>query len=258
MRKVRSDKVVLDDALVAAMYSGGATQVDLVQRFRTGAKSIRASLRRTGLVGPTNRVSVPIDDVRRWHLDEDLSVLTISRMLGVSRPSVMTAMAMAGIPSRGRSEADRVRMAHEGVEGRKRLTAAAHDAVRGVPKTAEELASQAIGRSAKKRLSFLESVFVDAFANAGVDVEPQYPVDRYNIDIAIPAKMLAVEIDPGNWHKTPKKLAIDVPRDALLSGLGWTVVRLSGPSIRTRNPAIRELADELVGNVVAEHLRPTG
>jgi very-short-patch-repair endonuclease len=55
--------------------------------------------------------------------------------------------------------------------------------------------------------------------------EHQYPVGRYRIDFAWPAKRLALEVD-GPHHWRPDIAVRDVARDAYLRAHGWLVLRI--------------------------------
>jgi very-short-patch-repair endonuclease len=54
---------------------------------------------------------------------------------------------------------------------------------------------------------------------------PQYAVDKYNIDLALPDNMLAIEVHGGNWHMTSaKKRAQDAEKFQVLRAHGWVIL----------------------------------
>jgi site-specific DNA-cytosine methylase/very-short-patch-repair endonuclease len=59
-----------------------------------------------------------------------------------------------------------------------------------------------------------------------VDLERQYPVGPYSVDLAIPHLKIAVEVDGGCWHQTSRKQDQDIVKEAYLHDEGWTVVRV--------------------------------
>lgn len=70
-----------------------------------------------------------------------------------------------------------------------------------------------------------ELAFLDALRSAGLDPIPQLAITSYNVDFAFPGCKLAVECDP-RWHMTKSRLERDRKRDAKLTAMGWTVLRL--------------------------------
>ena len=62
-----------------------------------------------------------------------------------------------------------------------------------------------------------------------------YPT-AYKVDIAHPMLRLAIEVD-GNSHGVIQRRAQDAKKDALLSSLGWTVLRFSNREIASGTSA---------------------
>jgi tetratricopeptide (TPR) repeat protein len=63
---------------------------------------------------------------------------------------------------------------------------------------------------------------------------PQYTVLRYRIDFAIPDKMIAIEIDGHEFHKTKEQRTHDSQREReikLALPANWTVIRFTGTEI---------------------------
>ncbi len=63
---------------------------------------------------------------------------------------------------------------------------------------------------------------------------PQYTVLRYRIDFAIPDKMIAIEIDGHEYHKTKEQRTNDAQREREIKlelPANWTVIRFTGSEI---------------------------
>jgi hypothetical protein len=128
--------------------------------------------------------------IRKEH-ENGASVLSLARKYGIARGSIVRRIILAGGTIRGRSDANRIRMEREGVEGRKMLTKAAHDAVRGIKCTADEL-----NRRAERRCRLIghgERELFELLTSVGLPAEAQRPCGKYNIDIAV-GPSIAVEV----------------------------------------------------------------
>ncbi len=76
----------------------------------------------------------------------------------------------------------------------------------------------------------LERRFLELVGEAGLErPDPQYLVPagghEYRVDFAYPRLKLAIELD-GRYHQQPDRRVWDEQRDARLTELGWTTVRL--------------------------------
>lgn len=60
---------------------------------------------------------------------------------------------------------------------------------------------------------------------------PQHPVGKYRLDFSIPDKMIAIELDGHDYHKTVDQRTHDAQRDRWLSKQGWTVLRFTGKEV---------------------------
>jgi very-short-patch-repair endonuclease len=61
----------------------------------------------------------------------------------------------------------------------------------------------------------------------------QHPVGAYDLDMAYPDVLLAVEYD-GREHLTPDRARRDLRRQAYLSAAGWTVLRFGAADVLHR------------------------
>jgi very-short-patch-repair endonuclease len=72
---------------------------------------------------------------------------------------------------------------------------------------------------------FYELAFLD------LHLYPQHKVGKYSLDFAIPDKMIAIELDGHEYHKTKYQRTHDAQRDRWLYGQGWHVLRFTGTEI---------------------------
>jgi very-short-patch-repair endonuclease len=70
-----------------------------------------------------------------------------------------------------------------------------------------------------------ELIMYEALKAKGLSPFPNLAVGRYNIDIAFQDVLLAIEVDGGNWHNSPKKRELDHKKSKYLSSLGWNIIR---------------------------------
>jgi very-short-patch-repair endonuclease len=59
----------------------------------------------------------------------------------------------------------------------------------------------------------------------------QYEIKHYRVDFAIPDKMLAIELDGHQYHKSREQRTTDAQRERALQELGWRVFRFTGSEI---------------------------
>src|SRR5438046_1768460 len=71
---------------------------------------------------------------------------TIARALGISRPTVKRRLDLAGVPTRSTSEAMYIRWSNMSPGERGNLVGPAHDSVRGMKRSEEDLQRRARGK----------------------------------------------------------------------------------------------------------------
>lgn len=118
------------------------------------------------------------------------SVKALAEEFGVSRTVINHRLQENGITPRDRSSAMYLRMSQTSAEDRKKLTSAAHSAIRGKFQSEETLHKIALAR--QKRIGKFEQEFIQRLNNAGIITNPQEPFLRYNLDIG--CGNIAVEI----------------------------------------------------------------
>jgi very-short-patch-repair endonuclease len=75
----------------------------------------------------------------------------------------------------------------------------------------------------------------------GMKAGSGYP-QCYKLDVAIPSVRLGIEAD-GAKHNNPKARLLDTKKDAMLTALGWKVLRYSNKEILDFRRQIQILAD---------------
>ncbi|MGD6850765.1 MAG: DUF559 domain-containing protein [Candidatus Bathyarchaeia archaeon] len=107
-------------------------------------------------------------------------------------------------------------------------TKAAHDAVRGMTRSREELLQRAlIKQNNWTQLSAGELEVMKLLNDIGIQVIPQYALDIFNIDLAVPDRKIAIEVDGGEWHNSGRKQAMDERKEALLKAEDWLLLRFN-------------------------------
>lgn len=123
--------------------------------------------------------------------------------------------------TRNRSDAKRLHMQRIGPEGRQAITAAAHDAVRGMTRTAADLHARALTKQNVGQLTGDEARLARYLDQFG-DITPQKAVGPYNVDIAV-AGSVAVELFGGRWHTTGAHAARFAERVNYIFDHGWAL-----------------------------------
>ena len=146
-----------------------------------------------------NRLSIDIHQILKLYRS-GFSVKKIAEHLGCNRSVIIQRLKENGIIQRNRSESMFLRMEQTSPEERQRLSAAAHNAIRGKKKTIKELRKRAIGKQNIKYSSPIELELIKHFRDLGIEVIPQKAIGVYNIDIAFAHAPIAVEVFGGHWH----------------------------------------------------------
>lgn len=194
------------------------------------------------------------------------SLKQIALKAGCDRTTMRRQFVAAGVEIRGRSDAEFAKWRSIKSDRAKVVAqcSAAWDASRNKTKSqrTREAIAVACYRGAGKRIGKRELEIIDALASRGVQSISQWPVGAYNIDIAITASRLAVEIVGTSWNSD--LLAIQRKRCEYLCGAGWGVLfvhvwRKSPGIIRgvrnsgTRNGVIR-ISDSVNVALIADYI----
>jgi very-short-patch-repair endonuclease len=76
-----------------------------------------------------------------------------------------------------------------------------------------------------QRPTKIERRLWSALLRIGVATRREWKVGRYDLDLALPARKVAIEADGRYWHSTAQQRERDARRDAMLRAAGWTVLR---------------------------------
>lgn len=154
-----------------------------------------------------------------------VSVAQLSRELGFSRLAITRALKAAGVDLRGQSDAERVKWAGLKANPKRveKQMAAAWAARRGSSDREDTLVRRARTRQERKvAVHAGEPELAAALVAHGLQIEQQFAFGRYNLDIAIAADRIAVEVVGSNWH--PHHVASIRKRTEHILGEGWAVV----------------------------------
>jgi very-short-patch-repair endonuclease len=118
-----------------------------------------------------------------------------------------------------------IRMKTSTHEERRRLTEAAHAAVRGKPQSHQTKVNIAKG---KQRLLAhrgpADAKLAEMLANRGWPGIEQLAADVYNIDIGYESLRVAVEVCGGGWHGWGTKRTADARKFKYLTDRGWLIL----------------------------------
>lgn len=178
------------------------------------------------------RRDVPVDEIVRLYGKEGISENRLAKRYGVDRSVISRVIREADVHRRGQSEAEVLKWIQMTPEQRKHQVEAVHNAIRGRRKTRDFLRKRAKGIQRKARLSSLEKSFLEVFDEYGIKVVPQYAIDIFNVDFAIPEIKLAIEIDGGGWHQSEPKIHQDRKKKGFLSFHGWYLIRFKGKHLK--------------------------
>lgn len=187
----------------------------------------------------------PFDEaecVARYSAGE--SVKALAKDYGIQRATVTRMLFRRGQRLRGRSDAMLTRMANTSEADRKQLTEAAHDAVRGKPKSEEHNQKIVASRFARQtHVGRGEKELASQLRALGVDVITQAPVKSYNVDLLCFGRV-AVEIHSSS--RLPGQDAYFSKRTKDLLDSGLVPLYLTGQHCAHMWPTI---AEELVAHI---------
>lgn len=215
------------------LRESGMGVVEVARHLGVGYERVRKALMAAGVPTHAHRVrtDIPWGEVRTLFANGE-SVLALSRRFGVSRDAIVSRVG-SGRRARGRSDAERIKWARimtdrSAVE---RQCAAAWDATRGCTRSAEEKRRAAVTNFLRQtRHGLHEDALFGALSALGLEVVQQFPAACYNIDLAICADRVAVEI-LGSYPKSPGTVpyAERVPQ---IIDAGWRILYIGAMSKR--------------------------
>lgn len=173
------------------------------------------------------RIVLPVDEIVRLYIEEKVSVKALSIRYGVSRGTIKNRLRERGASIRGLDRSQQIIWDKMTPAQREAQYRAAHEATRGKKAPKEKRIRDAIGKQRVAKMSLLELKFAKVFEEHGIKVIPQYALDIYNLDFAIPDIKLAIEIDGGNWHNSSSKRKHDRGKEVILKKRGWDLIRIN-------------------------------
>lgn len=249
--------------LIVERYLAGDTLAQVAEATGVSTTTAHRVVGAAGIMRPRGggaegaakrRKPVPDEAVARYLAGE--SEKAVAASLGVSRQVIRRVLLERGIDPRNRSQGMFTRMARTEASERRRLTAAAHDAVRGTKQTDKHREKVATTLNGNLRsASHLEDALHAALAERGWHASRQTAVGRYNPDLTFPS--VAVEVCGGNWLFTDQRRnARYVRKIKDLGKLGWhtILVQISGLAGKTISNA---LIDEIITFVQFASMNPS-
>lgn len=163
-----------------------------------------------------------VDDIiRRYEAGERIQ--DIAAVLDMDPSSLRKGLRNRGYALRSQSESLRLHLASIGPDGRQARSAAAHAAVRGMVRTADDLARRAAGKErSQAHVSENDRALGRMLADAGLAFTYAKAIGPYNVDIA--AAGVVVECYGGGWHGGGRALARFDQRTRYILDAGWSVV----------------------------------
>lgn len=213
----------IDDFL--DLHRSGMNGKQLAEHFGVGTTTVHRWLKEFGLK-TSKRRDIDLIALRELY-DREMPVRAIARKFGVASTVIVDRLNEIGISPRNRSEAMYVRMSHTTAEERRRLTDAAHAAVRGMSHTEEHRCKIATAREVNQSyITRTECLFAGMLNERGISSTPQKAFGRYNVDISLDEFPIVVEICGGGWHGTGAHAARYAKRTKYLLDRGVYVVTI--------------------------------
>ncbi len=173
----------------------------------------------------TTKIVIPnlSNVIRRYQAGA--SILQLSQELNFSRPVITRALRESDIAMRSQSEQERLKWQRIKLEPStvKKQLEAAWTARRGMKDKEQTLVARAQANYRQKfKVHYGEDITGNAVSEEGFNVEYQYPVGAYSIDVAIPNLRVAVEVIGSNWK--PHHAEHLNKRTEFLLNQGWLVL----------------------------------
>lgn len=234
-------------AVVASFHAGDGVRV-IARRYDVIPNAIEKVLGFQGVNFLKCAPLIPFETLRRMHWDEGMTILAIADHFKITRRAVERIMIAHGMRCRSISEDNVRRYAGMSTEQIKAQTQSANKSCRGRPKSDDFKSRRAIGvQNARKLSDAEERVIADLDAAGYTDHQALLAFDIYNLDLAFPGLLVAIEVDGGNWHATQKKIIADEKKAALMLAHGWCLLRLQVHA-GCRPKVSRVLLPSLVGS----------
>lgn len=217
-----------DPSHVIELYKSGLTCKKIASQLGVKDVTVSNALKRAGILvkrQPFKIDYLPEQEITDLYTSGNVSEFALSKRYGVDRSTIHKIILAHGITPRTQSETERIKWARMSPEQRVAQVAAAHQATLGRKHTEEERHKMALAQFiSKKHTSPIEQELIKLINDRGISCEGQFPVGRYNLDIAIHIPPIAVEIFGGGWHGYGHHKAIFLERTEYLLNNGWSVL----------------------------------
>lgn len=146
-----------------------------------------------------------------------------------------------------RSDAEARKWAAMTAEQRAAQVASAHEAVRGMVRTDEDLERRALGKyRTQAHATPEERMLANWLRRRGHLSWTQWPVGRYNVDVAVRAGSVAVELFGGGWHAHGDHRERLPQRTRDLADAGWNLLIIWTHKAHPLSPKV---TDEMVSYI---------
>lgn len=214
------------------MYRVGATLEDIAEHLGVSTNTVWRRFRQHG-VDTARRMPIPDLDALIEAYRGGESMKSIADRTGISRTVLTPRFRERGVQVRGRSEAEILKWRemltdHARVE---RQTLPAQIARRGRIDSPETLHRRALTRARRRTHVWGREPEILAYLlGVGLHAVDQYPVEGYNLDIALPMYRVSVEVE--NATLTSVHRAKHHKRTKDLLDLGWSTIFVCAKSGR--------------------------
>lgn len=197
----------IDTSDIVNLYQSGMTAREIAIILSCSESFVQKYLKSNNVMRRPGRTDIITNDIIRLY-NNGWSVLRMAKHFGCARGVITKRLLGVGIQPRNSSEATRIIAATLPPEERSRRASAAHDAVRGKKKSVAFLFAKAQGvELSQSGISRIEIRCREMLRERGIDSTPQKAIGPYNVDLALNAFPIAVEIFGGGWHFSGRHLS---------------------------------------------------
>lgn len=233
------------DLVIAEIGSGKTlSEAARVVRFSPDVISKHLKVRRNF---HANKIKRPAHNRKQFDRNEAIlayeggeSPNSISKRLGISRPTLIKGLKEAGVNIRGQSEAGRIVWANLTPEDRLKQVEAAHDACRGRIAGLSEKLKRA--RSGKFDKGLFEEELHDILVSKGREVVSQAPVSIYAIDLLVGGRV-AVELGTAHANRYRTEDGLRRIEKIIESGLSFFYIQIKSLE------AVRAHIDNVISDI---------
>lgn len=220
MNKIAYDKSAITREFLQSSYDKGVTRAELCRKLGLSAKVLTRIEKELAVTFPKRTGRKKFYDVSPAFLEshkeqfsrflelhnQGLTFAEISRVCGCSQSQVGKLFSVYGY---------RFDTAYK--------TRAAHNAVRGMKRTIEDLEKRALGKEMKPpKMSRWEAFFADWLTSQGIEFTFNKAFGKYNFDFAI-GSSIAVELYGGGFHADGRAAARLNDRMSYILNRGWNI-----------------------------------